>query len=210
MKHARKDYDRIQDPLNLIPVSEPVFLLRGQDVCAVDMLAHYCNLLQKKGVIPEQTFSAAQHPLVTSIQNHIELVRQWQRNVALKNPDMLNDADTALLIEKYMASKSSYDLELDSYKESDGNLRASLRNLETNLGETHVQLAKALQHAKDATLERNNMQQDVATMQQMLRHVVRLESIEDVKQYLADYGRHTPSESADINREQLGKPAQGL
>lgn len=32
MQHARKDYDeRIQDAANLIPVDEPVFLLRGQD-----------------------------------------------------------------------------------------------------------------------------------------------------------------------------------
>lgn len=31
MKHARDDYNRIQDPANLIPEDEPVFLLRGQD-----------------------------------------------------------------------------------------------------------------------------------------------------------------------------------
>ena len=32
MKHARADYDRIQDPDGLIPDDEPVFLIRGQDV----------------------------------------------------------------------------------------------------------------------------------------------------------------------------------
>jgi hypothetical protein len=31
MRHARSDYDRIQDPLDIIPVEEPVFLIRGQD-----------------------------------------------------------------------------------------------------------------------------------------------------------------------------------
>lgn len=31
MKHARPDYDRIQDPASLIPEDEPVFLIRGQD-----------------------------------------------------------------------------------------------------------------------------------------------------------------------------------
>jgi hypothetical protein len=31
MKHARADYDRFQDPLGLIPIDEPVFLIRGQD-----------------------------------------------------------------------------------------------------------------------------------------------------------------------------------
>jgi len=34
MKHARPDYDRIQDPAGLIPKYEPVFLLRGQDKLA--------------------------------------------------------------------------------------------------------------------------------------------------------------------------------
>lgn len=34
MKHARKDYDRIQDPSNKIPTDEPVFLLRAQDLSA--------------------------------------------------------------------------------------------------------------------------------------------------------------------------------
>ena len=31
MLHARKDYNRIQDPENKIPEDEPVFLLRAQD-----------------------------------------------------------------------------------------------------------------------------------------------------------------------------------
>jgi hypothetical protein len=34
MKHARPDYDRIQDPSGKIPTDEPVFLLRGQDKTA--------------------------------------------------------------------------------------------------------------------------------------------------------------------------------
>jgi len=43
MKHARKDYDRIQDPAGLIPEDEPVFLLRAKDKFApkiVRMWAH--------------------------------------------------------------------------------------------------------------------------------------------------------------------------
>lgn len=32
MKHARKDYNRIQDPESIIPFDEPVFLVRGQDI----------------------------------------------------------------------------------------------------------------------------------------------------------------------------------
>lgn len=38
MKHARPDYNRIQDPAGLIPEDEPVFLLRGQDVLAPSLV----------------------------------------------------------------------------------------------------------------------------------------------------------------------------
>lgn len=54
MKHARSDYDRIQDPAGLIPAEEPVFLLRGQDRFAAQTLRHYANSLQyAEGADPE-------------------------------------------------------------------------------------------------------------------------------------------------------------
>jgi hypothetical protein len=34
MKHAREDYNRIQDPAGLIPEDEPVFLMRAPDLAA--------------------------------------------------------------------------------------------------------------------------------------------------------------------------------
>lgn len=43
MIHARKDYNRIQDPENKIPENEPVFLLRGQDELAPDTLRQYAE-----------------------------------------------------------------------------------------------------------------------------------------------------------------------
>jgi hypothetical protein len=46
MRHARDDYNRIQDPAGLIPEDEPVFLLRGQDRHAAHMLRHYATLCQ--------------------------------------------------------------------------------------------------------------------------------------------------------------------
>lgn len=49
MKHAREDYNRIQDPLNLIPENEPVFLLRGQDILGTQVLTYYYGLLHKTG-----------------------------------------------------------------------------------------------------------------------------------------------------------------
>lgn len=43
MKHARDDYDRIQDPAGLIPEDEPVFLLRGQDKSAPETLRFWAD-----------------------------------------------------------------------------------------------------------------------------------------------------------------------
>lgn len=50
MKHARADYNRIQDPAGLIPEDEPVFLLRGQDPFAANTVRHYITLLRANGV----------------------------------------------------------------------------------------------------------------------------------------------------------------
>ncbi len=44
MKHARKDYDRIQDPEHQIPEDEPVFLLRAQDRTAAETVRHWVIL----------------------------------------------------------------------------------------------------------------------------------------------------------------------
>lgn len=50
MKHARQDYNRIQDPAELIPAEEPVFLLRGQDIHAARTLRYYARLVaQSRG-----------------------------------------------------------------------------------------------------------------------------------------------------------------
>lgn len=43
MKHARDDYDRIQDPAGIIPDDEPVFLLRGQDKIAAETVRFYAQ-----------------------------------------------------------------------------------------------------------------------------------------------------------------------
>lgn len=53
MKHAREDYDRIQDPLGLIPEDEPVFLLRAQDRLACQAVAYYAYLCSLYQVRPE-------------------------------------------------------------------------------------------------------------------------------------------------------------
>lgn len=46
MKHARADYDRIQDPSGKIPKDEPVFLLRAQDQFAAETVRYYAQLIR--------------------------------------------------------------------------------------------------------------------------------------------------------------------
>lgn len=50
MRHARSDYDRIQDPSNKIPQDEPVFLLRGQDKLAEEVIAFYIEKAKANGL----------------------------------------------------------------------------------------------------------------------------------------------------------------
>ena len=44
MIHARDDYNRIQDPWARIPVTEPVFLLRAQDIHAAECVETWADL----------------------------------------------------------------------------------------------------------------------------------------------------------------------
>lgn len=49
MKHAREDYNRIQDPEGKIGRDEPVFLLRAQDALAPDTLRYWAESLAAAG-----------------------------------------------------------------------------------------------------------------------------------------------------------------
>ena len=53
MKHARDDYNRIQDPAGKIPDDEPVFLIRGQDVVSGDAVRAWADLNDDAGGDPE-------------------------------------------------------------------------------------------------------------------------------------------------------------
>lgn len=76
MKHARPDYDRIQDPAGLIPADEPVFLLRGQDQYFISALLHYRDCVLKDSGDPK---------IVTAINAHLQRAADWPRR---KAPDM--------------------------------------------------------------------------------------------------------------------------
>ncbi len=79
MKHARPDYNRIQDPAGIIPEGEPVFLLRGQDLAAPATLRHYAMEASRAGASDE---------IVLATLNQARAMEDWQLRVARKTPDM--------------------------------------------------------------------------------------------------------------------------
>lgn len=68
MLHAREDYNRIQDPAELIPVDEPVFLLRAQDMIAWEIVEIWANRNEEVGGDPALTQLA---------RDHAERMREW-------------------------------------------------------------------------------------------------------------------------------------
>ena len=61
MKHARKDYNRIQDPENKIPDDEPVFLIRGQDMVGAATVRYWADLNDTAGGDPDLSERARAH-----------------------------------------------------------------------------------------------------------------------------------------------------
>lgn len=53
MKHARADYDRIQDPAGLIPDDMPVFLIIGKDQVAAETVRFWADKAEAIGAAPD-------------------------------------------------------------------------------------------------------------------------------------------------------------
>lgn len=83
MLHAREDYNRIQDPANLIPDDEPVFLIRGKDIVGPDAVDAWADLAEKAG---------ADENIVTHARNHARAMRGFQNLFGKKIPDMPTNA----------------------------------------------------------------------------------------------------------------------
>ena len=81
MKHARYDYDRIQDPAMLIPKDEPVFLLRAQDTCAAAAVDFWANMAGNSGVHPA---------MVRLARQQANRMANWRKH---KTPDLLLKPD---------------------------------------------------------------------------------------------------------------------
>lgn len=84
MKHARGDYNRIQDPAGLIPEDEPVFLLRGQDMMAFAAVRYYAKLVGLFGGDVEVSAKA---------QQWADVMLAWPKK---KMPDIPCPAEPAL------------------------------------------------------------------------------------------------------------------
>lgn len=76
MKHARADYNRIQDPAGKIPDHEPVFLLRGQDKFAAITLRLYADEVEQGGGDPA---------IVAASRAQADAMDAWPKH---KSPDM--------------------------------------------------------------------------------------------------------------------------
>lgn len=80
MKHARDDYNRIQDPANKIPEDEPVFLIRAQDAVSGDAVRAWAELAEKAGAAPD---------ILEKARRHADKMDAWPHK---QTPDCNHDA----------------------------------------------------------------------------------------------------------------------
>jgi len=80
MKHARDDYNRIQDLAGLIPEDEPVFLLRAQDKHAARVLRFYADLVE---------YDDGDRGISTLTRDQADRMDAWPKH---KTPDLPKDA----------------------------------------------------------------------------------------------------------------------
>jgi hypothetical protein len=84
MLHARKSYnERVQDSAGIIPMDEPVFLLRGQDVLAPVLLDIYVAL-----TLNTEYYDKA---IASTVAMHADRMRKWQEEGDSKVADMDTD-----------------------------------------------------------------------------------------------------------------------
>lgn len=76
MRHARSDYDRIQDPAGLIPEDEPVFIIRGQDPAGPAALRYWALQNEKRHGDPRLTAAA---------NAHARRMEEWQERMKTRS-----------------------------------------------------------------------------------------------------------------------------
>lgn len=84
MKHARDDYNRIQDPAGKIPADEPVFLLRARDKYAARAVLYYAELIMADVIAPSSSLELAK-----VARDHAYDMRDWaDEHGGAKHPDL--------------------------------------------------------------------------------------------------------------------------
>lgn len=78
MKHARDDYNRIQDPEGKIGADEPVFLIRGQDISGPETLRFWAD---------ENVRNGGDLTLSTKAEQWADRMESWQRENGAKPAD---------------------------------------------------------------------------------------------------------------------------
>jgi len=79
MKHARPDYNRIQDPDNIIPNDEPVFLIRAHDKCGPIIVHIWAFIAELLGTSSDMIFAA---------RAQANAMFTWQDKHGSKIPDL--------------------------------------------------------------------------------------------------------------------------
>lgn len=79
MRHARKDYERFQDPEGKIPADEPVFIVRAQDECGPGTVRAWGELAKMAGVDQE---------MIDRVMEHADDMESWQTLHGSKTPDI--------------------------------------------------------------------------------------------------------------------------
>jgi len=136
MRHARIDYNRIQDPAGLIPADEPVFLLRGQDRLAAPLVRTWAKFAADLGVAPE---------LVQAARDHADAIDAWPTKKTSDAPP-----EIPIELEVNLAVKTtpvpSYDA-LEAQR-----LRAWITRIEEALGHPKIRDGRA-QKVREIALE---------------------------------------------------------
>ena len=86
MIHARKDYNRIQDPENKIGKYEPVFIVRAQDKHMISAMNGWAISMLNEASITNNIEQVKMANIVLKFID--EEVVPWQQENGCKTPDM--------------------------------------------------------------------------------------------------------------------------
>ena len=85
MLHARKDYNRIQDPEGKFGKDEPVFLVRAQDVLSVKAMEAWAEAAHFEGLLKND---ARLQEMAAMVYEHIAKTIRWQNENGCRMPDL--------------------------------------------------------------------------------------------------------------------------